>query len=105
MALIAVHLGVVDESSIDEMSYLFFEDVIEELGHKLVYDAIVNYAGNSFCSDSWEMITDNNPLVSGNKGSNNKIQRDLLNFFESANVKVQKGVHNYGKENANTGNA
>lgn len=87
------------------MSYIFFEDVIEELGHKLVYDAIVNYAGNSFCSDSWEMITDNNPMTLGDKSANTKVQRDLLNFFEGANVKVQKGVHNYGKEKPDAGNA
>ena len=30
------------------MSYVFFSDVLEELGHKLNYDAVVNYAGNSF---------------------------------------------------------
>jgi len=48
VALIATHLGVVDEDQINNMSYLFFEDVLEELGHKLSYDAIVNYAGNSF---------------------------------------------------------
>ena len=34
------------------MSYVFFEDVLEELGHKLTYDAVVNYAGNSFCEKS-----------------------------------------------------
>ena len=29
------------------MSYLFFKDVLAELGHKLNYDAVVNYASNS----------------------------------------------------------
>ena len=50
----AVHLGVVNEEDIDNMSYVFFEDVLEELGHKLTYDAVVNYAGNSFCEKSWD---------------------------------------------------
>lgn len=74
------------------MSYLFFEDVIEELGHKLMYDAIVNYAGNSFCEKSWDMIVENNPFTVGTTSAVTKVQKDLLNFFESANVKVQKGV-------------
>ena len=73
------------------MSYLFFEDVIEELGHKLTYDAIVNYAGNAFCEKSWDMIVENNPFTIG-KQKTTKVQRELLSFFESANVKVQKGV-------------
>lgn len=86
------------------MSYLFFEDVIEELGQKLIYDAVVNYAGNSFCSDSWNMITDNNPFTAGSSGTKTSVQRDLLNFFESANVKVQKGVRIHGKEKTDSGN-
>ena len=82
------------------MSYIFFEDVIEQLGHKLVYDAIVNYAGNSFCENSWEMIMENNPLESASGGGMTKNQKNLLNFFENADVKVQKGVKIYGKETA-----
>ena len=62
VALVATHLGVVDEEQINNMSYLFFEDILTELGHKLTYDAIVNYAGNSFCDKSWDMITKNNPF-------------------------------------------
>ena len=65
MALIATHLGVVDEEQINEMSYVFFSDVLEELGHKLNYDAIINYAGNSFVEKSWDMIMDSNPMTMG----------------------------------------
>ena len=49
MAIIAAHLGIVDENAINNMSMVFFEDVLSELGKKLNYDAVVNYAGNSFC--------------------------------------------------------
>lgn len=44
------------------MSYLFFEAVLEELGKKLNYQAVVNYAGNSFAKDSWNMIQDAYPM-------------------------------------------
>ena len=44
------------------MSIPFFDNVIEALGYRLNYEAIVNYAGNSFCEKSWEMISENNPM-------------------------------------------
>lgn len=56
VALIAAHLGEVDEDKINSMSYVFFEDVLSEFGHKLHYDAVVNYAGNSFMEKSWDLI-------------------------------------------------
>lgn len=45
------------------MSIPFFDGVLEALGYRLNYEAIVNYAGNSFCEKSWEMISDNNPFT------------------------------------------
>lgn len=65
------------------MSLLFFEKVLEELGKKLSYDAIVNYAGNSFCSKSWEMIEKANPMISdsGKSGTN-----AVAAFFENATI-------------------
>lgn len=94
--MIAAHLGVVDEEAIENMSFLFFEDVIEELGHKLVYDAVVNYAGNSFCEKAWDMISERNPFNIGEGGQNTGMQNTLLGFLESASVKVQKGARNNG---------
>ena len=67
MALVATHLGVVDEEQINNMSYVFFSDILEELGHKLLYDAAVNYAGNSFCDKSWDIIMDYYPMGDGKK--------------------------------------
>ena len=87
----AVHLGVVGEDEIDNMSYIFFEDVIEELGHKLVYDAVVNYAGNSFCENSCDMISENNPMSILDAGHMTKEQKDLMRFLEGADVMDSKG--------------
>lgn len=87
MALIATHLGVVDEEQINNMSYIFFEDVLEELGHKLSYDAIVNYAGNSFVEKSWDMIMDSNPMMIGDgKHMSSRKQNDMIAFFSNARV-------------------
>lgn len=45
-----------DEQLINEMSFLFFESVLDELGKKLNYDAAVNVLGNSFAKDPWKEI-------------------------------------------------
>lgn len=62
MALIAVYLGEIDERKINRISYLFFEDIMSTLGRKINYDAVVNYAGNSFFEKSWDIITESNPM-------------------------------------------
>ena len=78
---------MIDEEQIDNMSYVFFEDVLEELGHKLSYDAIVNYAGNSFCEKSWDMIVDSNPMLMGDgNGKSNRQQQAFADFFSTARV-------------------
>lgn len=67
------------------MSLLFFEDVLEELGKKLNYDAIVNYAGNSFCEKSWTMIQEAYPMGEGKKTGTSSV----ATFFENATVVVK----------------
>lgn len=68
------------------MSMLFFEDVLMELGKKLNYDAVVNYAGNSFCEKSWNMIQESNPM----NGDKNTGTSSIAAFFENATI-VKKG--------------
>ena len=78
---------MVDEEQIDNMSYIFFEDVLTELGHKLSYDAIVNYAGNSFVEKSWDMIMDSNPMMIGEgKHMSSRQKNDMIAFFGNARV-------------------
>lgn len=67
------------------MSLLFFEDVLMELGKKLNYDAIVNYAGNSFCEKSWNMIQESNPMGEGKKTGTSSV----ASFFENAQIVVK----------------
>ena len=89
--MIATHLGVIDEEKINNMSYLFFQDVLEELGHKLSYEAVVNYAGNSFVEKSWDMIQDANPFnVDGKKKMSNSQAQGFVDFFSRARI-VQPG--------------
>lgn len=75
-----------DEEQINNMSYVFFNDVLEQLGHKLSYDAIVNYAGNSFCEKSWEMIEDSNPMLMDENGRGSRKQKTMADFLGSARV-------------------
>lgn len=67
MALIAVYLGETDESKIDGMSIPFFNNVLAALGKRVNYDAVVNYAGNSFAKDSWKLIQESNPMTKPKK--------------------------------------
>lgn len=82
------------------MSFLFFEDILEQLGKKLTYDAIVNYAGNSFCEKAWEMITEHNPLL--NKESEGQGKK-LLEGLSISNIKIAKpgSVRKETKDNGN----
>lgn len=97
MAIIAVHLGVVDEYLIDEMSYVFFDDVLTELGHKLNYDAVVNYAGNSFCAKSWDMIRESNPFHMA-EGATGGAMQSLAGFFAGSKITVmQKEKDEHGE--------
>lgn len=74
------------------MSYVFFESILTELGHKLTYDAVVNYAGNSFCEKSWDMIADHNPFHVAEEGSggNSKAMNTLAGLLNGTNIKVKK---------------
>lgn len=67
--MIATHLGIIDEEAIDNMSFIFFESVLSELGKKLNYEAVVNYAGNAFMKDSWKVIENAFPMNTKNDTS------------------------------------
>lgn len=67
------------------MSIPFFHDVLKTLGKKVNYDAVVNYAGNSFAKDSWKMIQDANPLLKENSRAN-----ALVGFVSKAPIMDDK---------------
>ena len=85
------------------MSYLFFDAILTELGRKLSYDAIVNYAGNSFCKDSWDMIMDSNPMTMDENGRGRKKQQTIADFLGGARIATpsdlakMKGYQGNGK--------
>lgn len=82
---------MIDEEQINNMSYILFDSILEELGHKLSYDAIINYAGNGFVTKSWEMIQDANPMLLGDgKSMSNSQAQTFADFFSKARV-VEKG--------------
>ena len=89
MAIVAAHLGIVNEDEINNMSYVFFDDVLVELGHRLNYEAISNYAGNSFCEKSWQMINDSNPFHIGEDGKGNGTAKAIAEFFGKSNIRMK----------------
>lgn len=100
----ATHLGEIDEEKIDNMSYLLFTHILTELGHKLSYEAVVNYAGNSFCKDSWNMIMDSNPMTIDENGKGNRNLQSIADFLGNnariatkADLEFMKGHKGNGK--------
>ena len=90
--MIAAHLGVVDEDQINNMSYVFFDDVLTELGYKLNFEAVSNYAGNSFCAKSWDMITTSNPFnVAPDAHSSSQAMGSLANFLSGSKITILGG--------------
>lgn len=83
---VAVHLGIVDEDSINNMSLNFFNSVVRQLGKKVNYDAIVNYAGNSFAKDAWKMIQDSNPLKPDRKSPHSSGFMDMIKSIKIGNI-------------------
>ena len=101
--MVATHLGVIDEEKLDNMSYQLFDAILTELGRKLSYDAVVNYAGNSFCKDSWDMIMNSNPMTMDEHGVGKKQQQTLASFLGNARIATpddlakMKGYQGNGK--------
>ena len=72
------------------MSYVFFNKVLTSLGHKLVYDAVVNYAGNSFCEKSWDMIMNSYPLETHDQKATSA--KSAIEMFRKNAGKIEERV-------------
>lgn len=94
--MIAAHLGVINEDEIMDMSFDWFREVLDVLGEVVNFTAIANYAGNSFCEKSWDMILDANPMLKGQ--ILNSTDRALEAFFNTAEVIEIEGTGEHGKE-------
>lgn len=88
--MIAVYLGEPDEEKILNMSNLFFEDVIRELGYRLNYEAVVNYAGNSFFEKSWDVIMENNPFNVAEDVRKSKALAEMAGLITNSKIHVIK---------------
>lgn len=81
-----VYTGFTEEE-IDNMSIPIFHEVLNQLGKRLNYEAVVNYAGNSFVQKSWEMIEQANPLRSSSeKNSTSSAMQNLVALLGGANM-------------------
>lgn len=62
-AAVAAHLGEVDENKINNMTYIWFQSVLEALGKRINFESISNIYGNSFAKDSAKIVQSSNPLL------------------------------------------
>ena len=101
------------------MSMVFFDDVLAALGRRVVYEAVVNYAGNAFCEHSWEMIQEHNPFKIEKEEPPTQAANAIAKFFNSAPIQIITPEKSYseilkekkarnpngGKETVDEGNA
>lgn len=62
MCAVAAYLGCPHEEDVLNMSNLFFDGILDFIGRRLKYEAMANYAGNSYMKDAYKIIEDNYPL-------------------------------------------
>lgn len=62
-AAVAAHLGETDENKINNMTYVWFNLVLEALGKRINFESISNLYGNSFAKDAGKIIPAANPLL------------------------------------------
>lgn len=67
VAVVAAHLGCADENLINNMSIVFFNDVLAAIGKKLNYESISNLYGNSFAKNAQKYISAAYPLLHKSK--------------------------------------
>lgn len=101
MALVAAYTGTVDEDKILNMSYDWFSDILDVLGERINFEAVSNYAGNSFVEKSWDMIMDANPMTKGVIETSH--QRQMAAFFNDPRTIVlappSEGADGNGESN------
>lgn len=97
MVLVAAYTGTVEEERILNMSYDWFSSILDVLGEKVNFEAVSNYAGNSFVEKSWDMIMDANPMTVGAIETSH--QREMAAFFNDPRTIVlpAKGEGNNGE--------
>lgn len=72
------------------MSYLFFQQTLTVIGYRLRYEGYSNYAGNSFCERSDEMIESYNPINILSGADKKKQNQGVLTMLEGPGVKTMK---------------
>ena len=95
VAVIAAHLGVVNEEEINNMSIPFFNDVLAALGRRLNYESVSNLYGNSFCKDAGKYISEANPLVKPhkNKGFIDLLSKATITMSKKSKKETQEAVN------------
>lgn len=67
-----------------------FDAILKELRYKINYDAVVNYAGNSFVSDSWELIRKSDPFNVDSMSNDGAGMGGFAQFLSANNIQVKK---------------
>lgn len=67
-----------------------FDDILKELRYKINYDAVVNYAGNSYVPDAWELISKYNPFAVEEGMNEGQGMGGLAKFLSANKIEIKK---------------
>jgi len=72
--LLGVHCGFT-ELDIDNFSYIFYKDCLNELAVKLNYEGIINILANPFVEDSMDIVSQYSPFTYSSEKQEKKPNR------------------------------
>lgn len=72
------------------MSYLFYKDILRELGYKIKYEAISNFYGDSYATEREEIIEKYNPLLMDIEDEKQHHKRVTIGMLKSMGITEKK---------------
>jgi len=88
-ALIAINCGYL-EDDIDNITFLFYKDLIQEIGIKLNYDSISHILANPYIEKSSEIVSNYNPFNIDLESNNSGKPKATLGLLEKLGIKNSK---------------
>jgi len=91
-SLIAINCGY-KEDDIDNITYLFFKDLIQEIAIKLNYSSISHILANPYIEKSSEIVSDYNPFnVDTDSKKNNDSPKVTLGLLSKLGITSNKST-------------
>jgi hypothetical protein len=74
------------------MSYLFYKDILRELGYKVKYEAISNFYGDSYATEREEIIEKYNPFLINIEEGQKQNKRVTIGMLRSMGIQEKNKI-------------